>query len=85
MKKFELEIRVPAFALHTDLPGPETIDITPYLREDILLNLPPYPRCDRDGGRECKGEKFQSTRESRAEEEKREHDWRALDELKMAG
>ena len=50
LEKFEHEIKVPAFALHTELRGPETVDITPFMREDILLNLPPYPHCDREGG-----------------------------------
>ncbi len=87
LEKFEHEITVPAFALHTDLRGPETIDITPFLREDILLNLPAHPHCDRDGGRICKGAKIASRTNAaapeRAEEEKREHDWGALDKLKM--
>jgi uncharacterized protein len=87
LEKFEYEIKVPAFALHTDLQGPETIDITPFLREDILLNLPPYPRCDRDGGRICKGSKIiegtDAASAGRVEVEKREHDWGALDRLKL--
>lgn len=87
LEKFEHEISVPAFALHTDLHGPETIDITPFLREDILLNLPPYARCDRDGGRICPGPKLVeedgAASAARAEVEKREHDWGALDNLKL--
>ena len=43
-----------AFAVHTELTGPELIDLTPFMREDILLNLPPYPHCDREGDRVCK-------------------------------
>ena len=61
LEKFEHEIKVPAFALHTELHGPENIDITPFLREDILLNLPPYPHCDRDGARVCKAAKLETT------------------------
>ncbi len=87
LENFEHEIAVPAFALHTELHGPETIDITPFLREDILLNLPPYPHCDRDGGRECKGPKIaienHAASPERAEAEKRERDWGALDNLKL--
>jgi uncharacterized metal-binding protein YceD (DUF177 family) len=86
LDKFEHEISIPAFALHTDLHGPETIDITPILREDILLNLPAHPHCDRDGGQICKGVK--SRREvddstGQVEVEKREHDWGELDKLKL--
>ncbi len=36
----------------------ETVDLTPYLREDILLALPAYPHCDWSGERVCPGEQF---------------------------
>lgn len=86
LEKFDYEIRVPAFALHTELHGPETVDLTPFMREDILLNLPPYPRCDRDGGHVCKGARQPSSAaisDTAVEEDKREHDWGALDQLKL--
>jgi uncharacterized metal-binding protein YceD (DUF177 family) len=86
LEKFEHEISVPAFALHTELHGPETVDITPFMREDILLNLPAYPRCDRDGGRACKGPKVTTAEtipESAAGAGKREHDWGELNKLNL--
>ncbi|MDQ2868158.1 MAG: hypothetical protein M3R59_07095 [Verrucomicrobiota bacterium] len=86
LENFAHEIRVPAFALHTELHGPEAVDLTPFMREDILLNLPAYPRCDRDGGHVCKGPKAITAdpiSEVAAEEDKREHDWGALDRLKL--
>jgi uncharacterized metal-binding protein YceD (DUF177 family) len=55
LEPFVHTIEVRSFAVHTELLGPEMIDLTPFIREDILLNLPPYPHCDRDGGRVCKG------------------------------
>ena len=79
LEKFEYEIRVPAFALHTELHGPENVDITPFMREDILLNLPPYPHCDRDGGRVCKAAKFEIT----SEDGTAKADWSVLDKLKI--
>jgi uncharacterized metal-binding protein YceD (DUF177 family) len=79
LEKFQHEIKVPAFALHTELHGPETVDITPFMREDILLNLPPYPHCDRDGGRVCKAAKV----ETRPAIGKAKADWSALDKLKL--
>lgn len=85
LEKFEHVINVPAFALHTELHGPETVDITPFMREDILLNLPPHPHCDRDGGRVCRGSKVEVMKdvsESAASVVKREHDWGELDKLK---
>jgi uncharacterized protein len=79
LERFDHEIKVPAFALHTELHGPETVDITPFMREDILLNLPPYPRCDRDGGRVCKAAKM----ETHPGNGKAKADWSALDKLKI--
>lgn len=80
---FVHDIKVPAFALHTELHGPETVDLSPFMREDILLNLPAHPRCDREGGRVCKATKPNGTKtvpEERAA--KLEHDWGELDKLK---
>jgi uncharacterized metal-binding protein YceD (DUF177 family) len=83
LEKFVHEINVPAFAIHTELRGPETVDLSPFMREDILLNLPTHPRCDREGGKVCKAAKagqVQNVQQERAA--KREHDWEALDKLK---
>ena len=86
LEKFVHAIQVPAFAVHTELHGPETVDLSPFMREDILLNLPAHPRCDADGTRKCKvtaklGEASQEDRQRRAA--KREHDWGELDKLKL--
>ena len=84
LEKFVHDINVPAFAVHTELQGPETVDLTPMIREDILLNLPAYPHCDREGGKKCKGPKVELTAaEKQDREAKREHDWGALDKLKL--
>jgi uncharacterized metal-binding protein YceD (DUF177 family) len=86
LEHFAHEIKVPDFALHTELTGPETVDLAPFLREDILLNLPPYPHCDREGENVCAGEKQRTMPEataSREADEKRQHDWGALDQLKV--
>jgi uncharacterized metal-binding protein YceD (DUF177 family) len=79
LENFVHEIRVPAFAVHMELHGPETIDLTPFVREDILLNLPAHPHCDRDGGRVCKGKQVETAQQ----ETKRRSDWSALDKLKL--
>jgi len=86
LAKFVYEIAVPAFALHTELHGPETVDLAPFMREDILLNLPAHPHCDAAGNRKCKGavkrrDTSGADKERRAA--KREHDWGALDKLKL--
>ena len=84
LEKFVHEITVPAFAVHTELHGPETVDLTPFIREDLLLNLPAYPHCDREGNRKCARPRLElSATEREDREAKREHDWEALDQLKL--
>lgn len=47
----ERDIVADPFSLQTELTGREQIDLTPFVREDIHLLLPPHPRCD--SGAEC--------------------------------
>jgi len=85
LEDFPHDINVAAFALHMELHGPETIDLTPAMREDLLLNLPAHPHCDRDGSRVCRGATPAKVTEAERQEEeaKREHDWEALDKLRL--
>ena len=85
LERFAHTIKVPDFALHMDLVGPETIDLGPSIREDLLLNLPAYPHCDRDGGRVCPAPQKQPERTEVDEklEEARKPDWSALDKLEL--
>jgi uncharacterized protein len=80
---FPFEITVPDFTVHTELSGPEEIDLTPFMREDILLNLPAYPHCDREGGRVCPVPETLVNTEENAVLEARPPDWSALDKLKI--
>lgn len=84
LEPFPFELEAKAFSLHLDLGGPELIDLTPYLREDILLNLPPHPHCDREGGRVCPAV-MGSEADTRTPggDGKRQPDWSALDKLKL--
>jgi uncharacterized metal-binding protein YceD (DUF177 family) len=79
LEKFVHEIQVPVFAMHTELHGPETVELTPFMREDLLLNLPAHPHCDRDAGRVCKPKQI----EAAAQDAGRKSDWSALDKLKL--
>jgi len=79
LEKFVHQIKVPAFAVHTELSGPETVDLSPFMREDLLLNLPAHPRCDREGGRVCKATPTQVAPSGT----KPKADWSALDKLKL--
>ena len=85
LEQFVHTIEVPDFAVHTDLGGPETIDLTPFVREDILLNLPAYPRCDRLGGRVCPAaDTLQELSGANDKTEAtRKPDWSALDKLDL--
>ncbi len=82
LERFTHTIEVPNFAIVTELTGPETIDLTPFLREDVLLNLPAYPHCDRDGTRVCKAPKVAPEQE-KSDDPQRKPDWSALDKLKL--
>jgi uncharacterized metal-binding protein YceD (DUF177 family) len=79
LENFVHEIQVPTFAVHTELHGPETVDLTPFMREDLLLNLPAHPRCDRDGNRVCKAKQPKTVEQ----DTKVKLDWSALDKLKL--
>ena len=79
LERFAYELQVPSFAVHRELQGPETVDLTAFIREDLLLNLPPHPHCDRDGGRVCKAAKV----ETHPAIGKAKADWSALDKLKL--
>lgn len=58
LKQFTQEAEVPEFAVHLPLAGDDAVpvvddcvDLTPFLREDILLTLPQHPLCKPD----CRG------------------------------
>jgi uncharacterized protein len=79
LDNFVHDIQVPAFAVHTELRGPETVDLTPFIREDLLLSLPAHPRCDTDGNRVCKAKQLKTVEQ----DTKPKLDWSALDKLKL--
>jgi uncharacterized protein len=55
LERFIFPMRVENFAMQTELTGSETVDLTPFVREDILLALPTHPHCDWDGRKPCEG------------------------------
>jgi uncharacterized metal-binding protein YceD (DUF177 family) len=81
LEPFRFDIEVPAFSIHHELTGPELIDLAPYVREDILLNLPAHPHCDREGGRKCPAAEVAAL--ITEQDGKRPPDWSALDKLKL--
>jgi len=55
LNPFRRTIHLEGIALQKELTGPETVDLTPELREDTLLAFPTHPRCDWDGKTRCPG------------------------------
>jgi uncharacterized protein len=58
LKPFKSQLDLPAWTLHLPFQGEEAlavvndlVDLTPYVREDILLEFPQHPLCDP----ECRG------------------------------
>ncbi|MEO5719968.1 MAG: hypothetical protein ABIR71_00680 [Chthoniobacterales bacterium] len=82
LERFVHTIHIPQFALHTELGGPELIDLTPFVREDILLSLPSYPHCDREGDRVCPAP-HRTPEPETIVPEARKPDWSALDDLNL--
>jgi uncharacterized protein len=85
---FDKTIRIDPYALLEPFENQASIDLTDRLREDILLHLPGYPRCEMaDSPRECKlpGEilpenAYEPSPEGTVQQEKEV--WSALDKLK---
>lgn len=90
LKPFDLTISEDAWAAHLPLSGEEAVsvdndcvDLTPPIREHMLLELPQRPVC----GDDCKGwvkpaEKSSSRKQAEATEEA-PSPWAALDKLKL--
>ncbi|PWU07507.1 MAG: hypothetical protein C5B47_06035 [Verrucomicrobia bacterium] len=53
LRFFEYNIHIDNLLLQIPLDGRESVDLTPLVREDILLALPLYPRCDSTRERSC--------------------------------
>jgi uncharacterized metal-binding protein YceD (DUF177 family) len=58
LKPFEFELKIDPWTRHLPLEGEEKVavsgdfvDLTPYIREDILLGFPQHPLCEA----ECRG------------------------------
>ena len=55
LEAFSYPLHIGDVALQVETPATETVDLTPELREDILLALPAHPHCDWSGERVCPG------------------------------
>lgn len=87
---FELRLRLPAWTCHIPLQGEEAaavvsdcVDLTPFLREDILLEFPQHPLC-KPGCRGIHHSKSGKASKSGAEwTAKDPSTWAELDKLKL--
>jgi len=90
LKKFEQTLNISAWACHLPLEGEEaapveddSVDLTPYLREDILLAFPQHPLCKVD----CSGLPNQSSSRDQTGEKKETEllssPWSELNKLKF--
>jgi len=86
LKKFRTTLKLKGWAAHLPLEGEDKVavendcvDLTPILREDILLDFPQHPLCKPD----CAGLKNNSVRTPEAADEPALDVWAKLDKLKL--
>jgi uncharacterized metal-binding protein YceD (DUF177 family) len=82
LEKFRRPLSVPDFAVQIPLEGQPTVDLTEYLREDILLALPAHPTCDWNGKKVCKASFTSAVTAAEPLEDGRDV-WKDLDNLKL--
>ena len=84
-ERFDYQLDLPDYLLEIPIENALTIDLTEPLREDILLALPSYPRCE-DGNitpRACPAEgRFEEIPSREPPPQKDKGIWDALDKLK---
>ena len=88
LKPFRMPLKLEGWACHIPLEGEEKapvvndcVDLTPYLREDILLAFPQHPLCKKD----CRGLVPKKTKAGRSVDRPDDgaSPWAALDKLKL--
>jgi uncharacterized protein len=86
LQPFDYEIALQDWALHLPLEGEEAvsidndcIDLTPFVREDMLLEFPQHPLCKP----ECAGLKKKPRVRESGNDETKPASWAELDKLKL--
>jgi uncharacterized protein len=86
LKKFTTTLKLTGWAAHLPLEGADKVavendcvDLTPFVREDILLDFPQHPLCRPD----CAGLKSKTARKAEAVEKAASDAWAKLDKLKL--
>ena len=80
LKRFIYPVQISNFATQIELTGAELVDLTPSLREDILLALPAHARCDWDRKTVCIGPRLKYINVDK--ESNGSNAWDILDDLK---
>ncbi len=85
LKRFPFNVELPDWICHLEMEGEEAVavkcdvvDLTPYAREDTLLDLPQHPLCSDD----CNGGQMAPEKVEEVEEEK-SSPWGVLDNLNL--
>jgi uncharacterized metal-binding protein YceD (DUF177 family) len=81
LKRFVYPVHIPKFAAQIELTGAELVDLTPLLREDILLALPAHPHCDWDRKTVCVGPRLKYQKIEK--ESNWPNAWDVLNDLKL--
>ena len=86
LKQFEHKVVLTDWTLHLPLEGEDkvsiendSIDLTPFVREDMLIEFPQHPLCKP----ECAGLKTKTKVQKAGAEEKPPSPWTELDKLKL--
>lgn len=80
LRPFLYEAVVDPFAAQVEIDGRELVDLTPAVREELLLALPNHPRCDSNKGQSCP---FTGHEASGGSKENPPSAWDQLDKLKL--
>lgn len=83
LERFGYPLRLDNYAMQEDLDGRDTVNLTPSMREDILLALPSYPHCDWSGEKVCKGPRLPPAEPSATPDQETPSAWDELDKLKI--
>jgi uncharacterized protein len=86
LKPFEQEVALTDWALHLPLEGEDkvsiendAIDLTPFVREDMLIEFPQHPLCQP----ECGGLKKKSKVRAADDQNEKPSPWTELDKLEL--
>jgi uncharacterized metal-binding protein YceD (DUF177 family) len=81
LQPFVYEAKVDSFAAQVQIDGRELVDLTPAVREELLLALPNHPRCDLTSGHSCPYQRTDAS--GGGSQESTESAWDQLDKLKL--